>query len=72
MAYTGLADTAFNEGVESGEFPQPFIVSQRTSLWLKAEWDEWVQRKLANREADKAKRNAERAKKQKVKAKVSA
>jgi predicted DNA-binding transcriptional regulator AlpA len=57
MAYCALRDTQFAELVlHDPSFPKPFKVSDagRTVVWVRKELDDWLARRIAKRDAERA------------------
>ena len=49
MQMTGLRKDSIYTGAREGTFPRPIKLSSQASGWLKAEVEEWITRKMAER-----------------------
>ncbi len=47
---TGLSDSAIYRGVQSGTFPRPLKLTERSSAWVEAEVLEWIASRIAERD----------------------
>ena len=51
---TGLSRSVLYGLVKEGKFPQPLRLAKRSSGWLESEINEWINDRVAERDADKA------------------
>jgi predicted DNA-binding transcriptional regulator AlpA len=58
MNFTGYGETQFDFLVANGELPQPISLadSGRSLAWLRSEMDAWLQSRIAQRDAELARR----------------
>ena len=58
MNFTGYGETQFDEKVANGELPQPISLadSGRSLAWLRSELEEWLKKRIAQRDAELAQR----------------
>jgi predicted DNA-binding transcriptional regulator AlpA len=62
MAFVGFGETQFNLMVSRGELPQPILLadSGRALAWLRSELEDWLKKRIAQRDAELARRKPER------------
>jgi prophage regulatory protein len=47
---TGLGPSSIYEAIKEGEFPPPIKLSDRRSGWLESEVEDWMQRRVEERD----------------------
>jgi len=47
---TGLSNSAIYRGVQSGTFPRPLKLTERSSAWVETEVLEWIASRIAERD----------------------
>ncbi|MBP9033769.1 MAG: AlpA family phage regulatory protein [Pseudomonadales bacterium] len=47
---TGLSNSAIYRGVQSGTFPRPLKLTERSSAWVETEVLEWIAARIAERD----------------------
>lgn len=51
MAIVGKGRSSIYKGVSDGTFPKPVKVTPRTSAWVESEVQEWIDNRIAERDA---------------------
>ena len=54
IAKTGLSRSVVYDLVKEGTFPKQVKLAKRSSGWLESEINEWINDRVAERDADKA------------------
>jgi len=47
---TGLSRSYIYDGIAKGSFPRPVKITPRTSAWVESEVQEWIDRRIADRD----------------------
>lgn len=55
---TGLSRSAIYERIQSGDFPRPVNLGAKAVGWVEAEVDDWIARRIAERDQVGSKRGA--------------
>jgi prophage regulatory protein len=54
MVMTGLSKSHLYALAQKGEFPKPIKLSERSSAWVEAEVQDWIEAKIAARDQEAA------------------
>lgn len=51
LSRAGVSRSYVYDGVKTGRFPKPVKVTERTSAWVESEIQEWIDQRIAERDA---------------------
>jgi len=51
LSRAGVSRSYVYDGVKGGRFPKPVKVTERTSAWVESEIQEWIDKRIAERDS---------------------